>query len=338
MREKWNLDLQIFGEGGGAAGGAGAGDAGNNSAEGTPAGEQEQILGDGTRVDRRLAERMEKQRARHPERAAGIANRQNGEPEPKGRADQAAEPAQAKPAKTPEEEFDELIKGKYAKQYQQRMQNGISERFKNQADLKTELDGLRPMLDALARQHGTPAGDWKALSDKILDDDSLYEDEADEKGMTVEGLKTFKKMEAQYNEMQKRQAENAEQEMFRAHLQKLAQQGDELKKVFPDFDLMTELNDPQFRRMTSPEGGLTVEQAYHALHFREIAPQAMAAGMQRAQRQIAQSIQANAARPMEGAASGNTQAADVHISPRNMTRAQREEIKMRARRGERIEL
>lgn len=346
MRKTWKLNLRLFGEGGGAAGGAGAGNAGDSSADGTTATEGVQILSDGTRVDQRLAERMEKQRARHPEKYAGIASRQaeTGEQatgnqekaETAGQGNGAA--AQAGSAKTPEQEFDELIKGKYAKQYQQRIQNTISERFKNQADNKAELDALKPMLDALAKQNGIKAGDWKALSEKILDDDSLYEEEAEEKGMTIEGLKTFKRMENQYEEMRQREQESQEQMMIRNHLQNLANQGEELKKIFPNFDLMTELNNPQFRRMTAPDGGCTVEQAYYALHYREIAPQAMAAGVQKAQRQIAQSIQANAARPVEGAIQGSTAAAEVHVSPRQMTRAQREELKMRWRRGEDIRL
>ena len=109
-----------------------------------------------------------------------------------------------------------------------------------------------------------------------------------------------------------------------------------MKARFPGFDLRTELQNPAFRRMTAPNSGLTVEQAYYAIHHDEIAPQAMAAGVQRAQRQISQSLQANGARPVEGAMTGNSGAPDVSIDPRRMSRAEREQIKERVRRGEKI--
>lgn len=333
---KWRLNLRIFEGGAGAAGGGAAGGAGG-SAEGTTgeAGQDAvQILNDGTRVDHRLAERMERQRKRRP--AAGGAGAADSNAEA-GAEGQNVQP-QAAEVKTPDEEFDELIKGKYAQQYQQRFQNAISERFKNQADLQGQLNGLKPMLDALAKQHGIEAGDYDALSKTILDDDSLYEDEAEEAGMTVEAYKSYKRLKDHADEMDARAKQAAEEEGFRNHLQHLAAQGEQMKTVFPDFDLMRELQNPAFRRMTSPDVGLSVEEAYYAVHRNELAPQTMAAGVQIARQRISQSLQANAARPNEGAMQGNTAAADVHISPRNMTRAQREALKERVRRGERIVL
>lgn len=351
MMQTWTLNLRLF-EGGGAAGGAGDGGAGT-SAEGSAGGQQ--TLEDGTRMDSRLAERMERQRKRHPGRTAGAATPAEGQGNTQQTADAAAQALQqnrsgaegntetgennpAQTQKTPEEEFDELIRGKYAKQYQQRFQQGISDRFKNQADLQGQLDGLKPMLDTLAAKYGTAAGDYNALSAKILDDDSLYEEEAEAAGMTVEAYKNFQRMKAAADKAAAREQEAQEQAQFRAHLQKLVQQGEELKKVYPDFDLMTELGNEKFRRMTGPNGGLTVEQAYHAIHYRELMPQVAQAGIQRAQTQISQSLQANAARPVEGAMQGNTAAADIHIDPRSMTRQQREAIKDRVRRGEKIVL
>ena len=335
MRKNWILNLQIFdgGAGAGAAGGAGGagGDAGT-SAEGMPAGNRVTILEDGTQVDQRLAERMEKQRKRHPERA------QRGLATPAVPQGMPAQQDAAQTAKTPDEEFEELIKGKYKDQYQARFQQGINDRFRNQADLQGQLDGLKPMLDALAKQHGTEPGDYKALSDAILDDDSLYEEEAEEAGMTVEAYKNFLALKKEADAARAREEESQEQMAIREHLQKLIQQGEELKKVFPNFDLRTELGDPRFRRMTDPNVGLSVEQAFYAIHHNELAPQAYAAGIQRAQRQIGASIQANANRPVEGAMQGNAATADIHISPRNMTREQRRALAERAMRGEEIVL
>ena len=363
----WRLNLRLFEGGGGAAAGAGDGGAGTGSAAGPEAG----TLEDGTQMDRRFAERLEKQRKRHPDRFAGLATRQAGgemtggtgqnaqtlqgtgnagdltpgmeqgagaeaQTEAQNANAQSAQNAQnaqkaQKTQKTPEQEFEELIKGKYAKQYQQRMQQSISDRFKNQADLQGQLDGLKPMLDALAKQRGIQAGDYETLSKNILDDDSLYEEEAEAAGMTVSAYKQFQRLQQQADEMRRQQEEAREQAMFRQHLQGLVQQGEELKKVYPNFDLMAELGNEQFRRMTSPEGGLTVAQAYHGLHYDELAPQIMSAGIQRARTQISQAIQANASRPVEGAVQGNAAAVNAQVDVRKMTPQQRKALLERAR-------
>ena len=337
---KWRLDLRMFeGDGGAAAAATGDGQNAGGSAAGassqTTADQAVQVLEDGTRMDPRLAERMEKQRKRHNRGNAGAAaSAMTG-------GEQAPQQAQAEPQqneKTPDEEFDELIHGKYAAQYQQRFQSAISDRFKNQADLQGQLDGLKPMLDALAKQHGIEAGDYQALSNVILDDDSLYEDEAEAAGMTVEAYKSYQRLKQHADEMDAREQQAQEELGIQNHLRKLAMQGEQLKQTFPDFDLRKELNNNDFRRLTSPAVGLSVEDAYFLLHRNELMPQVMAAGVKTAQQRIAQSLQANGARPMEGAMQGNSTAADVHISPKNMTREQRQALKDRARMGEKIVL
>lgn len=344
---KWNLNLRLFDGGAGAAAGGAAGSAGG-SAEGTAgAGQDVQILEDGTRMDHRLAERMEKQRKRRngtgaAGTAAGSQETGNGQAglaggQAQGNAQAAGtQPEQAATAKTPEQEFDELIRGKYAEQYRNRIQNTINDRFKNQANLQSELDGLKPMLDALAKKHGIESGDYKALSNVILDDDSLYEEEAEEAGMTVEAYKSYQKLKAHADEMDAREKQSQQEMAFRNHVQKLAAQGEQMKQTFPDFDLMKELQNDAFRRMTAPDVGLSVEDAYYAVHRRELGPQAMAAGVRIAQQRMSQTLAANAKRPTEGAMQGSTAAADVSISPKSMTRAQREALKARARRGEKV--
>ena len=110
---KWNLDLRMFeGDGGAAAAANGEGQNAGGSAAGASsqqtADQAVQVLEDGTRVDPRLAERMEKQRKRHNRGNAGAAaSAMTG-------GEQAQQQAQAQPQqneKTPDEEFDALIHG-----------------------------------------------------------------------------------------------------------------------------------------------------------------------------------------------------------------------------------
>ena len=126
-------------------------------------------------------------------------------------------------------------------------------------------------------------------------------------------------------------------QMLREHFGKLSQQAEVMRQSYPNFDLQKELENKDFLRLTSPDVGLSVEDAFFAVHHKELAPQMMAYGMQRAKQQMGQTLQAQRNRPAEGAMRSQGQpAATVRIDPRNMTRREREEIKRQVRLGKRV--
>lgn len=316
----FTLNLHMFeGDGAGAAPAAGN--------DGGEAAAVQGVLADGTQMDNRLAARMEKQAQRRRER---------GEAPAKAAAPKAAQeqPAEA-PAEAPslEDEWTEAKKGRYKDQYARDVQAAIKDRFKNQEDASEKLTAMQPMLDALMKKTG--AESVEDLQKLILDDDSLYEEEAEEMGMPVEAYKDYKRLKDEHDQMMVRQQEEQEQQMFRAHIQNLAMQAEELKKVYPQFDLQTEMQNETFRRLTAPNSGLKLADAFYAIHHEQLEPQAMAYGFQRAQSQLSQTLQANRARPVEGAIKGGAPA-DVAMDPRSMDRNERQKLIERARRGEKI--
>ena len=288
------------------------------------------VLEDGTQVDDRLAARLEEQARKRKARGEAPVQMQAAAPQ------QTVQP-EAQPEAEPslEDQWAEAKKGKFREQYGRDVQAAVNDRFKNQEDANAKLDKLQPMLSALAKQRGIDENDLDGLISDILDDDSLYEDEAEKMGMTVEGYRNFQAMEAENARLKQKEAEEQENEFYRQHLQNLAQQGEQMKQIFPDFDLMKELENEQFRRLTAPGSGLDVRAAYYAIHHDELEPQAMAYGIQRAQQQISQTLQANRQRPMEGAMRTG-QPADISVDPRRMTREERQKYIERARRGETI--
>ena len=195
---------------------------------------------------------------------------------------------------------------------------------------------LLPAVDLLAQQRGIDQGDYEAFAKSVAEDDSLVEEKAAEEGLTVEAYRTQQRLLAE-NRAYREQEEQREQEAeFREHINNLVAQGEDPKKRFPDFDLFTELQNPTFKRLTAPNSGCTVEAAYFAVHHSELEPQLMGYGIQRAQQQISQTIQANRQRPVEGAMK-TAQPANIAMDPRMMTRNERQKLIERARRGERIE-
>ena len=54
------------------------------------------------------------------------------------------------------------------------------------------------------------------------------------------------------------------------HIAKLEEETKGLKEIFPDFDLYRELKNPTFARLTAPESGIHAEDAYYAIHRKEL--------------------------------------------------------------------
>lgn len=331
------LDLQYFAEEGAIAAEAPAAAEGTSGAEtaavetGAAPIRAGDTLADGSKVpSARVAAALEKQMKRHPELRQVYGQGQAAQGTP---AQPAA--AQAPAEKTIEQKWEELKKGEYKDLYGQDVQNAIRDRFKNQQDANQQLESLQPMLQALMKKAGVD--NVNDLSSLILDDDSLYEDEAEAAGMTVERYKEFKALQEEHDRRQAQDREAQEKAFWNNHFAKLAGEAEQLKQTFPNFDLQTEMQNETFRRLTMPGSGVSVEDAYYTIHRRELGPQIMAYGMNRAREQMGQTLQAQRARPAEGAMrSQGQQAAEMKLNPANMSRQERDRIRNLIHRGKKV--
>lgn len=332
----FRLNLQMFADGEAAAAPQAAG-AETAAAETAAPAEPVSInagdsLPNGTRVQSsQVAAAMNRQMRRHPELRSVYGK---GQPEAQ-QAEQAGETAE----KTIEQRWEEAKRGEFAELYGKDVQNAIKDRFKNQADaseILKKMEKMEPMLKVLRERAGVETDD--ELIHHVMDDDSLYEDAANEAGMTVAAYRQFMEIKAQRDEMQQKEQDSIQEQMLREHFGKLSQQAEAMRQSYPDFDLQKELENRDFLKLTSPDVGLSVEDAYFAVHHKELAPQMMAYGMQRAKQQMGQTLQAQRNRPAEGAMSSRGQgpASQIKIDPRSMTRKEREEIKRQVRMGRRV--
>lgn len=109
----------------------------------------------------------------------------------------------------------------------------------------------------------------------------------------------------------------------REQLERMHRQGERLRQNVPDFDLARELQNPEFLRLTAPHTGLGLEEAYYAVHHRELGQRMAQASLESA----ARAVSAGRVRPRElrGGQSASSESSD----PRQMTREQREELKKR---------
>ena len=123
------------------------------------------------------------------------------------------------------------------------------------------------------------------------------------------------------------------------HIEGLRQEGEELKKTFPNFDLQNELQNPVFRRMTAPGSGLTVADAYYAVHRKEIQAAAAQVTAQQVAEKLSNSIQANSRRPTEAGTAAQAPTV-TSFDYTKMSKDQRADLKRRIReaaaRGEKL--
>jgi plasmid stabilization system protein ParE len=203
------------------------------------------------------------------------------------------------------------------------------------------LGKITPALELLARKYDLdPANmDYDALAKKINDDDGYYEDKALSMGVSVETAKQIDQQERDTARAQREEARNLEDQKLRKHFENLQQQEKAMKKVFPKFDLKTELQNPVFARMTSPNVNISVEDAYYAVHRNEIQAAAMQATAQRTAQNISKSIQAGSRRPDEAGASGQAPSVttfDYSKASREQREAFKKDLRARMARGEKV--
>lgn len=309
------FNLQIFADGGAGDGSAGVG---AGASGGNP-----QAAAAGTGANRMDAA---SNRSQGRNSLAGVQyGRQQTQKQPQGQDDAAG----WQEAKT-----------RYKSQYDAEMQQIVQARVKDSKGHQQAMETLTPMLNAMAKQWGIKEGDYQALADKFLDDDRLYEDEAAQTGMTVDAVKQLHRMKAELEKANAQVSQFTEQAQMQQHFRNLVQQGEELKAKYPLFDMQSAMQDERFVRMTSPNGGLSVEQAWAALHHDEMQAWAVQnAAMQAAQQgrmQAAQAVQANMARPRENAGRGMSPQAQVREDPRTFTAKDFRENARRANAGAKI--
>ena len=118
--------------------------------------------------------------------------------------------------------------------------------------------------------------------------------------------------------------------LLRAHFARLCAEADALHRADPGFDLDSALRDPAFVRLTAPDVGVPVADAWYALHRREYAETLRRESLE----QAAAAVASGSLRPREGGRASGGEL--LGTDPRHMTAAQRAELRDRIKRGERV--
>lgn len=338
--------LQYFADGGAPGGEGGTGAAAGVDGAAAPQGDRQLAAAAGQQdtlealgVPREKAERYraaQKRRgarteaARPPETPPAEAA-QAGE---EGTGSKGADPAQsaAKP------KWEDILKDpEYKQAFTEQMNTVIAQRFAKASARDAEIAKLTPALEMLAKKYGTNAGDYEGLAHAIIDDDSMYREAAAEKGLDVKAAKELTQKERELDRLRAMQQQTIKQQMVQQHLSSLYRQGEEMKAKYPGFNLEAELSNDTFVKLTQP-GMLSVEDAYAAVHRKEIEAARQQAMQQQAMAAAEATVRAGQARPKENGSAAGT--VINRVPPAKRSREERRElcrqIKAAAARGEKL--
>ena len=254
---------------------------------------------------------------------------------------QAEETAPAQPQEVPPDRnaaFEKLIKGEYKDLYDAKVQDTVKRRLKGTQETADRYRQLAPTLEMLGKKYGirpdrNGAYDIAALNKAIEDDDSYYEKEAMEQGLSVEQFKQIRKMERENADLRRQMQEQRTRENASRLYAQWMEQAGQVKTVYPSFQLEAELKNAKFADLL--KAGIDVRSAYEVLHKDEIIPAAMQLTAKTVEQKLTNKIAAAGQRPVENGNSGQS-AAIVKSDVSQLTKADRREIIRRVQRGETI--
>lgn len=189
-------------------------------------------------------------------------------------------------------------------------------------------------MESLASRYGVKdATDYDGIMKAMEEDDGFFEDAAAAEGLTVEQYKRMQKLERENAHAKAaRQQQERQQQQDRVWADWM-QQAEQVKAMYPGFNLQRELDNADFGRMLG--AGVSVKAAFEALHHEEIMAGAMQYTAKTIAKKTADGIASRNNRPVENGL-GAQASANVRADVSKLTKADRAEIARRVARGERI--
>ncbi len=229
--------------------------------------------------------------------------------------------------------FQDLVNGDYKDIYTEEIQRIINRRFKETATLRQQVEQYEPLIETLRQHYNIKDGDVKKIMEALDNDNAYWSEAADEAGMSVEQYKAFQKLQRDNAALLKAEEARRGQQFAQNQAQKWYQESEELKKKFPKFDLGTELQSDNFRRMI--QAGTPIEHAYKVIHYDELMQEEVMKTAANAQKAVIDNVRARGARPQEVGTTGQS-AFTIKDDVSKLTKKERAEIARRVARGETI--
>ena len=231
--------------------------------------------------------------------------------------------------------FQELVNGEYKDIYTEETQRIIDRRFREARNLEERAAKQQPVIDMLMQRYKIADGDMGKLAAAVENDNAYWSEAAEEAGMSVEQYKQFQRLKRENDALLRAQRMRQNQQAAQQQLQKWYSEGEQVKAVYPDFDLGAESKNPQFISML--KAGVPVQHAYEVIHMDEIKAGVAQSTARQTEKQVVDGIRAKGNRPAENGTSSQS-AFTVKDDPHKWTKQDRAEVARRVARGETIKL
>ena len=239
-----------------------------------------------------------------------------------------------KAEQTPEERekaFNDMINGDFRDLFDARMQKALKERVGEVKQLQQQLQQQNDVIGLVAKKYGISTDKMGDIREALESDDVFWEEAAADQGMTVDSYKKMVKLEAENEALHKAREEAERKNQKDAVFQKWDREAEELKRMYPQFDLQSEIQDKRFLDLMG--AGIDMRTIYETLHHDEILPALMQQTAKAATKQQAAAARSGQMRPAENGMSSRPAAQTVK-DPAKMTKEERQEYARRAARGE----
>lgn len=228
-----------------------------------------------------------------------------------------------------DEEFDNLIKGDYKKQYDDRVHKNIAGKVAQINKLKAQNDSYAPIIRELSMKYNIQDGNLDSILNAIQKDTKSYEDEAYEKNMSVDEVIHLKRIEAENREFKRQAMEAQNRALMTEQINKWVDDAHKFSEMNPAFDFQKETQNQQFVELL--KAGIDVKTAYNVMHINEIVDSAG----QVKERETIDRIKSRNSRPDE-LTKGLTSKVAVKNDVNSFTDEDFERVKQLAAQGKRI--
>ena len=330
-----NIRLDLF-DGGAAAGGDGAGAAAPASQNGDGAKGGSQAAPGSTR----RGKSGEFQNVLFGKQSAPAAAGEGGGQEGQQQSSVAGSDKDKQPGVTTTSDtlearrkaFQDLVNSEeYKDIYTEETQRIINRRFRETQNLEQQVARNQPLIDMLMQRYKISDGDIGKLTAAIENDDAYWSEAAEEAGMSVEQYKQFQKLQRENAALMRDQQQRRSQQAAQQQLQKWYGEAEQVKGVYPSFDLNAEVKNQQFLSML--KSGVPMQHAYEVVHLDDIKAGVAKMQAKATERQVVDGIRAKGARPQENGTTSQS-AFTVKDDVGKLTKAERAEIARRVARGE----
>lgn len=202
----------------------------------------------------------------------------------------------------------QTFREKYKDRIGEEIQSAIQRRFKNQQSYEDSYNSLVDGLAPLFLKYGLDGSDIDGLKNALSEDDSLLEDLAFNEGLTPEAMRTQMQQKQENARLQKELARLREEEAQRQaskdaynQYQGWLKEAEELKQLYPNFDLVKELENEDFKNDLI-NSNKSLKRIYESAHLDEIMAGAIQTTASKTREATINDIRARGMRPMENGA------------------------------------